>query len=55
MKLKKITNNKIINYIESRGYMPEYEDNEAAYFRQSKQLIKLLEDDYIENVLFYNH
>lgn len=53
--LLKITNDKIINYIESKGYMPQYEDDEAAYFIKGKQLTQLLEDDYIENVLFYNH
>ena len=54
MALVKIHDNNIINYIESKEYYPVYETDDAAYFKQSKQLTQIMEDGYIENVLFYN-
>lgn len=54
MALMRIHDANIINYIESKNYYPVYETDDAAYFERSKQLARIIEDGYIENVLFYN-
>lgn len=54
MKLKKITNKKKQQFLESNAVYPVYEEYEAAYYKPTKKLLLLLEDYDIKYYCFPN-
>jgi hypothetical protein len=52
--MKKVTDDKIINYLHKRGIFPVKENERGVYYAESQKLNQLLESYYIESVCFYN-
>lgn len=52
--MKKIRNQRINNYLYSRGIYPRYEDDYGAVYKNSKKLIQALEDYWIRTTGFKN-
>lgn len=44
MRLVKITNRQRQNFLDKHGVYPVYEEQEAAYYKRTKELIRLLEE-----------
>lgn len=54
MKLKRISNKHINDYLEENGYLPKYENGNECWYKATPKLISLLDSYHIRYICIPN-